>query len=125
MWKISAPVGRNLLRITAFALCSLPVYGQTANTGAIAGSVSDPSAAPVAGAAEVINREATGEERDLTTNAEGIFSVPFLTPRNYDPTAATPGLKPLALQTGRRQITQPTRRKTHLTNSRATDQITV
>jgi len=84
MWKISAPVGRNLLRITAFALCSLPVYGQTANTGAIAGSVSDPSGAPVAGAALVINREATGEERDLTTNAEGIFSVPFLTPGNYD-----------------------------------------
>jgi hypothetical protein len=38
------------------------MYGQTANTGAIAGSVSDPSGAPVAGAAVVINSEATGEE---------------------------------------------------------------
>jgi len=42
----------------------------------------------VAGAAVVINREATGEERDLTTNAEGIFSVPFLTPGNYDLTVS-------------------------------------
>ena len=41
MWNIWAPARRNLLVISAFALCSLPMYGQTANTGAIAGTVSD------------------------------------------------------------------------------------
>src|SRR6266403_1054481 len=125
MWKISASARRNLLVISAFALCSRPMYGQTANTGAIAGSVSDPSGAPVAGAAVVINREATGEERDLTTNAEGIFSVPFLTPGNYDLTVRAPGFKPLVLKSVLVQITEVSRLKIQLTISSAKEQITV
>jgi hypothetical protein len=84
MWNISASARRNLLLISALAHCSLPMYGQTANTGAIAVSVSDPSGAPIAGAAVAINREATREERDLTTDAEGNFSVAFLSSGNYD-----------------------------------------
>jgi hypothetical protein len=84
MWNISASARRNLLLISALARSSLPIYGQTAPTGTIAVSVSDPSGAPVAGAAVVINREATREERDLTTDTEGNFSVPFLSPGNYD-----------------------------------------
>jgi hypothetical protein len=47
MWNISASARRNLLLISALGLCSLPMYGQTANTGAIAVSVSDPSGALV------------------------------------------------------------------------------
>src|SRR5260370_27968558 len=97
MWNISTHASHTLLRTSVLALCGLPMYGQTANTGAIAGSVSDPSGAPVAGAAVVIDSEATGEERDLTTNAEGNFSVPFLTPGNYYPTIRAPGFKPLFL----------------------------
>ena len=55
MWKISAPARRNLLVICAIALCSLPMYGQTANTGAIAGSGSDPGGATVAGGETDLN----------------------------------------------------------------------
>src|SRR5260370_8333847 len=117
MRNISASARRNLLVISAFALCSRPMYGQTANTGAIAGSVSDPSGAPVAGAAVVINREATGEERDLTTNAEGIFSVPFLTPDNYTPTVRPPRFKPPAFKTLLSQISEATPLQIHLTNT--------
>ncbi len=54
-----------LFRISVFAFCPLLMHAQTANTGAIAGSVSDPSGAPVAGAAVVIDSEATREQRDL------------------------------------------------------------
>src|SRR6266851_2510962 len=125
MWKISAPARRNLLVISAFALCSLPMYGQTANTGAIAGSVSDPSGAPVAGAAVVVDSEATGEERDLTTDVEGNFSVPFLTPGNYDLTVRAPGFEPLVLKTVQVQITEVSRLKIQLTISGAKEQITV
>jgi hypothetical protein len=125
MWKISAPTRRNLLAIAAFALCSLRMYGQTANTGAIAGSVSDPSGAPVPGAAVVIDSEATREERDLSTDAEGNFSVPFLTPGNYDLTVRTPGFKPLVLKSIQVQITEVSRLKIQLTISGAKEQITV
>src|SRR5258708_30624441 len=107
MWKMSALARRNLFVISAFALCSLPMYGQTADTGAIAGTVSDPSGAPVAGAAVVVDSVATREKRDLATDAEGHFSVPFLTPGNYDLTVRAPGLEPLVFKSLQVQITEP------------------
>jgi hypothetical protein len=125
MWKISAPARRHLLFIYAFAFCSVPMYGQTADTGAIAGSVSDPSGAQVAGAAVVINSLATREERDLTTDAEGNFSVPFLTPGNYDVTVRTPGFQPLVLKSVQVQITEVSRVKIQLTISGVKEQVTV
>src|ERR1700687_3294440 len=125
MWNISAPARRNLLVISAFALCSLPMHGQTANTGAIAGSVNDPSGALVARAAVVIRSQATGEEREVTTDAQGNFSVPFLTPDNYDLTVRAPGFKPLVLKSVLVQITEVSRLKIQLTISSAKEQITV
>src|SRR6266481_2223391 len=125
MWNISAPTRRNLLVISAFALCSLPMYGQTANTGAIAGSVSDPSGALVGRAAVVIRSQATGEEREVTTDAQGNFSVPLLTPGNYDLTVRTPGFEPLVLKGVQVQITEVSRLKIWLTISGAKEQITV
>src|SRR5271157_296787 len=73
-----------LLLTFALALCALPMHGQTAKTGAIAGTVSDPSGALVAGAPVVVNSQATEEKRDLATDAEGNFLVPLLTPGKYD-----------------------------------------
>src|SRR5229473_6008737 len=101
------------------------MYGQTADTGAIAGSVSDPSGAPVAGAAVVINSQATREERDFTTDGEGNFSVPFLAPGNYDLTVHTPGFEPLVLKNIQVQITEVSRLKIQLRISGAKEQITV
>src|SRR5712692_8438080 len=125
MRNIWASARRNLLVISAFAFCSLPMYGQTADTGAIAGSVSDPSGAPVAGAAVVINSQATREERDFTTDGEGNFSVPFLAPGNYDLTVHTPGFEPLVLKNIQVQITEVSRLKIQLRISGAKEQITV
>ena len=83
MWKIAIPSRRTWLRILAFVLCALPMHGQTANTGAVAGTVIDPSGALVPRAAVVVNSRTTGEERDVTTDADGNFSVPFLTPGDF------------------------------------------
>src|SRR6202171_171750 len=125
MWNISASARRNLLVISAFALGSLRMHGQTANTGAIAGSVNDPSGALVARAAVVIRSQATGEEREVTTDAQGNFSVPFLTPDNYDLTVRAPGFEPLVLKSVQVQITEVSRLKIQLTISSAKEQITV
>ena len=81
---MSLHVSHTLLRAAMLALCALPMHGQTADTGAIAGTVSDPSGALVPHAAVVINSQGTGEKRDLATDAEGNFSVQFLPPGNYD-----------------------------------------
>jgi hypothetical protein len=126
MGKISMHWSCTSLRTSALALCFfMPMHGQTANTGAIAGSVSDPSGALVAGAAVAIVSEATREERTLTTDAQGSFSMPFLTPGSYDLTIRTPGFKPLVLQDVQVQITEVSRLKIQLTISGAKEQITV
>src|SRR6201993_5515887 len=118
MWKIAIPA-------LAVVFCALPMHGQTANTGAIAGTVSDPSGALVPRAAVVVNSQATQEERDLTTDAEGNFSVPFLTPGSYDLTVRAPGFEPLVLESVQVQITEVSRLKIQLTISGEKEQITV
>jgi Carboxypeptidase regulatory-like domain len=116
---------RPLLSTYMLALCFLTLHGQTANTGAVAGSVRDPSGALIAGAAVAIVREATREERTLTTDAQGSFSIAFLTPGSYDLTIRTPGFKPLVLQYVQVQITEVIRLTIQLTLSGAKEQITV
>ena len=59
--NISMQACHTVLRTAVLALCALPMHGQTANTGAIAGTVSDPSGALVPRAAVVINNQ-TKEE---------------------------------------------------------------
>src|SRR6266446_4548151 len=125
MWSISMHATCILFRISVFAFCPLLMHAQTANTGAIAGSVSDPSGAPVAGAAVVIHSEATREQRDLNADAEGNFSVPFLTPGNYELTVRAPGFEPLILKSVQVQITEVSRLKIQLTIRGAKEQITV
>ena len=125
MGKIMVPSGRRLLRIFALALCPLPMHGQTANTGAIAGTVSDPSGALVARAAIVVKSQATREERDLATDAEGNFSVPFLTPDRYDLTILASGFESLILKGIQVRITEVSRLKIQLTIGGAKEQIAV
>jgi Carboxypeptidase regulatory-like domain len=125
MWKIAIPAIRTLLGILAVLLCALPMRGQTANTGAIAGTVIDPSGALVPRAAVVVNSQATQEERDLTADAEGNFSVPFLTPGDYDLTIRAPGFEPLVLKSVQVQITEVSRLKLQLTVTGVKEQTTV
>jgi Carboxypeptidase regulatory-like domain len=125
MWNLSMHASRTLLRTAVLALCALPMHGQTANTGAIAGSVSDPSGALVPRAAVVINSQSTGEKRDLATDAEGNFSAPFLTPGNYDLTVRAAGFEPFILKAVQVQITEVSRLKIQLALSGAKEQIAI
>jgi uncharacterized protein with GYD domain len=116
---------RTLLRISVLALCALPMHCQTANTGAIAGTVSDPSGALVPGAAVVISSQGTGEKRDLATDAEGNFSVQFLTSGSYDMTVRASGFEPFILTGVQVQITEVSRVKLQLALAGAKEQIAV
>src|SRR5712691_6836953 len=125
MWNISVHDARTFLGISMFAFCALPMHGQTANTGAIAGTVSDPSGALVPRAAVVINGQGTGEKRDLATDAEGNFSVQFLTPGSYDMTVRASGFEPFILTGVQVQITEVSKLKIQLALSGAKEQVTV
>jgi Carboxypeptidase regulatory-like domain/TonB-dependent Receptor Plug Domain len=100
---------RTFRRMSLLALCALTMRGQTADTGGIAGTVSDPSGALVPRAAVIVTSEDTGEKRDLTTDGEGNFSIQFLAPGNYDLTVGAPGFEPLTLKSVRVQITEVSR----------------
>ena len=77
MWNISMHASRTLLRTSVLALCALPMHGQTANTGAIAGTVSDPSGALVPRAAVVVNSQATRREARSRYGCRGEFLGPI------------------------------------------------
>src|SRR5271168_1083079 len=124
MWTISQAI-RTSLRIAVLALCALPMHGQTANTGAIAGTVSDPSGALVPNAAVVIKLQGTGEKRALDTDVEGNFSAQFLAPGNYALTVTAAGFESFFLKRVQVQITEVSKLKIQLVLSGAKEQVAV
>src|SRR5271157_4671103 len=107
------------------ALCALSIHGQTADTGAIAGTLNDPSGALVARAAIAVKSQATQEERDLASDAEGNFSVQFLPPGKYDVTVRAAGFEPLIMNGVQVQITEVSRLNIQLALPSAKQRIVV
>jgi hypothetical protein len=60
-----------------------PTWGQTAGTGAIAGTVTDPSGRSVPNATVTATSLGTGQERTATTGSAGDFKFSLLPPGNY------------------------------------------
>ncbi|MBK7932486.1 MAG: carboxypeptidase regulatory-like domain-containing protein [Acidobacteria bacterium] len=71
---------------------SMAVLGQEFR-GTIAGTVSDPNGAVVAGATVLVKNMATNVSQTVSTNSEGAFSVPFLQPGVYDVSVSSTGFK--------------------------------
>src|SRR5262245_18623514 len=65
-----------LARIWLSALVS----AQTAATGALTGTVTDPTGAVVPNASVKVTNEVTGETRTVTTQSSGVYTVPLLPP---------------------------------------------
>ncbi len=77
----------------AFAclLAGLPAAAQT--FGEISGTVTDPSGAVIAGAKVTVTNKATNVAREVETNVQGSYTVPFLNPGVYDLQAELDGFK--------------------------------
>ncbi|MGD1094842.1 MAG: carboxypeptidase-like regulatory domain-containing protein [Bryobacteraceae bacterium] len=67
------------------------VLAQTAGSGEISGTVTDPAGGVVPGATVVVHNTDTSADRSLTTNEAGIYSATFLQPGHYDVTASKEG----------------------------------
>ena len=74
-------------------MCQNSALAQSATTGSINGTVVDSSGAVVPGAIVTITDLATRDQRALTSNAEGRFTVPFLKPDNFEVSATAQGLQ--------------------------------
>ena len=68
-----------------------PGESETRPAGEIAGSVLDPSAAPLAGALVTLERPGSGDRRSTVTDDAGAFRFPALTAGTYKITIAAPG----------------------------------
>lgn len=67
------------------------LHAQVANNTALVGNVVDQSGAPIAGAKVTAINEGTKVAYPGTTNAEGFYSITFITPGTYDITVIQPG----------------------------------
>ena len=78
--------------LVAELILSPTVFGQTA-TGIITGTVTDESGAVIPSAAISITNKATGAARNVTANAEGLYSAPALPPGEYEVRAEVQGFR--------------------------------
>ncbi len=67
------------------------IFAQTPGTGAISGTVFDPSHRAIASAEVFAVNEATHVSRSVLTTEEGVFRVPLLLPGSYAVTVKAPG----------------------------------
>ena len=74
-------------------LCASIAPAQTSTTGALTGTVTDPSAAVIAGAAVTATNIGTGQERTTTTDAGGTYKFSLLPPGNYRVRFSASGFK--------------------------------
>jgi Carboxypeptidase regulatory-like domain len=79
--------------LALWVMCQNPVLGQSTTSGGINGTVVDSSGAAVPGATITITDLATRDQRVLTSNAEGRFTVSFLKPDNFEISATAGGLQ--------------------------------
>ncbi|MDQ2855433.1 MAG: TonB-dependent receptor [Acidobacteriota bacterium] len=88
------PLRLSVLAVLAFlTLLLLPVlvFGQ-AESGQIAGTITDQNGGLVPGASIVVKNDKTGEERTATSTTEGTFNLSSLKPSTYTVTVTTAGL---------------------------------
>ena len=85
----------HLIQIAAVVLgvCVFSAYAlaQTASTGALGGTVTDPSGAVVPGATIKVVNTATGDTHTFVSQSNGSYLAPFLTPGTYRVEASKEG----------------------------------
>ncbi|HTF61145.1 MAG TPA: carboxypeptidase-like regulatory domain-containing protein, partial [Edaphobacter sp.] len=85
------------------------LHAQVANNTALVGAVADQSGAPVSGAKVTAVNEGTQVTYPGTTNADGYYSITFISPGTYDITVEQSGFTKLT-KTGRIVVTDQAQR---------------
>src|SRR5438874_7169957 len=65
------------------AVCTSATVAQSPTTGRIAGTLKDPNGARIVGAQVTITSNATAEQRRVTSDDQGNYSAPLLSPGTY------------------------------------------
>jgi hypothetical protein len=81
------------LLVFLMACCPKVSHAQSAETGALAGNVSDPSGAVVTGATVEATNESTGQVRNAVSRSDGRYTVALLPPGVYKVTVKKTGFR--------------------------------
>ena len=82
-----------LVCLAALFLCVSVSLAQSGTSGALTGTVTDPSGAVISGATVTATNNGTGQERDATTDASGSYKFSLLPPGSYKVKFAASGFK--------------------------------
>src|SRR5213593_4868984 len=74
---------RKATPLVVLLILSSCAFAQTQTTGRIAGTVKDQNGAVIVGAEVTVVNKGTGDERRVTTDGEGNYTVPLLPPGTY------------------------------------------
>lgn len=85
-----------LIAVIVIATCS--IVAQAQSTATLSGTVTDPSGANVPHARVMVHSLGTGTDREIETDAAGMYSVPSLQPGDYRVQATASGFSTYTLQ---------------------------
>ncbi|HEX8476020.1 MAG TPA: carboxypeptidase-like regulatory domain-containing protein [Pyrinomonadaceae bacterium] len=111
--------------LIALAMTSAAVLAQGASAGSLAGTVTDPAAAVVAGASVVVKNDATGQEFAAVTTENGTFNVPALATGTYTVTISAQGFKQAVVTGVKIDVGQPSSINVALEVGAASETITI
>ncbi|MGA9883261.1 MAG: carboxypeptidase regulatory-like domain-containing protein [Candidatus Acidiferrales bacterium] len=69
--------------LAVLCICAAPMLAQTSTTGALTGTVTDPSGSVIAGATVTATNNSTGKVRTTSTDAKGAYEFSLLPPGAY------------------------------------------
>lgn len=125
---VSTPL--RMSAIYAFLLCLLvfltgELCAQTAATGALKGTVTDPSGSVVTGTTVTVTSYSTGQSRTATTQGTGTYLVPLLPPGGYKVEASAKGFKMLEVDKVEVHVTETAALDLHLEVGTVSERVTV
>jgi hypothetical protein len=87
-----------LVLVLAIFAMTATIHGQVPGTGAITGTVHDPSGLLVANATVTAENASTDASRSVVTNSTGVFTMTLLSPGTYSVTVSDPGFEANTVQ---------------------------
>ena len=101
------------------------LMAQTASTGSVEGTVTDPSGAVIPNVTVTLTSTDTGAVRNGVTSADGTYKFGLINPGNYKVKFSATGFKPVELPGIVVQVTEPSVLNRSLEVGAQTDQVTV
>ena len=105
------------------SVCTLGAWGQS--TATLSGTVTDPSGAVVPGAHVKVHSLATGLDRVIDTNSDGLYVVPSLQPGDYAVQATASGFSSYSVQKVTLDVAQTVTVNMHLAVASAGETVQV